>query len=353
MNMKFSLYPIYRLADKECDDDRFEMSRLPLHIVNDVSIEDVSQLLHENAFAPFERLLGETRFKEAKRLKYVLIHRYDSDALDGERPIGDTEHEKRSANLLEALIACLRLIRPMCQMNLLFTNGDIREGGSLSIRKFSSTLLDGGVKVPGVQRLFTLRNSDADLFCELAPKFLHVSRGGFEKFHMAVDFYLHGYFQSDHWKPRFLLWCSAIESIYTSSNRDHQGANVAKQRIRWFLGDNTLLYKDEVADLYGIHPDIAIRDVLDNLYELRNFVAHGDRVPDTFFAPYPESILDQSPHKIDVLVETASFIIRKSLIKIMTEDLLRHFADASSAEAYFGAQGLTNSALKAKKSTTS
>lgn len=40
------------------------------------------------------------------------------------------------------------------------------------------------------------------------------------------------------------------------------------------------------------------------------------------------------------------FIIRTSLLKILRDGLLDHFADAGQAEAYFGAQGLTLKALR-------
>ena len=42
-----------------------------------------------------------------------------------------------------------------------------------------------------------------------------------------------------------------------------------------------------------------------------------------------------------MLLEAISSIIRQSLLKILKENLLLHFADSSSSEAYFTANGLT------------
>jgi hypothetical protein len=61
---------------------------------------------------------------------------------------------------------------------------------------------------------------------------------------MAVQFHELGYYESlpDQWKGRLLLWASAIESIYTSSSREHQGTAVATERIKWMLGGETSVY---------------------------------------------------------------------------------------------------------------
>jgi hypothetical protein len=52
---------------------------------------------------------------------------------------------------------------------------------------------------------------------------------------------------------------------------------------------------------------------------------------------------------MSVLFEAESFIIRHSLVKILRDGLTKHFAGAPEAEAYLGAQGLTNSELQKKK----
>lgn len=90
---------------------------------------------------------------------------------------------------------------------------------------------------------------------------------------------------------------------------------------------------------------LTLADVLDDLYELRNFVAHGDKVPDAFFQTYPRVGINGGVCKLDVLSEAVSFIIRSSLLKILRDGLLDHFVDAGPAENFFGAQGLVNSKL--------
>ena len=75
-------------------------------------------------------------------------------------------------------------------------------------------------------------------------------------------------------------------------------------------------------------------------------MAHGDKIPDPFFQDVLRHGLNGDVVKAEVLMEAASFIIRKSLLKILRDGLLNHFTDASSAEAYFSTQNLTKSALR-------
>jgi len=89
-----------------------------------------------------------------------------------------------------------------------------------------------------------------------------------------------------------------------------------------------------------------IADVLDDLYEVRNYVAHGDRVPDRFFLPEPSVYRDIT--RLHILEEAASFIVRTSLLKILKDDLLEHFRGGPESQAYFAAHGLTNSQLPKK-----
>ena len=99
-------------------------------------------------------------------------------------------------------------------------------------------------------------------------------RNEFWKFRMAVQFHELGYFQHLSWKARYILWASAIESIYTSHNQEHRGSMVAKARIEWFLGANRSIY--EPGDISNLleQPKITVTDVLDRLYKIRNFIAH-------------------------------------------------------------------------------
>ena len=279
-------------------------------IADELSIEDVRMRLPENAFELWNRMLGESHSENLRSIRYALVHRFD--------PAEDAEQQ-----LTAYAISCLRLIRPMRQGSLVSAHGIVKEDGTFDVRGFSLSERESGVEVVEAHKLWTLRTIDAEELHCLLPRFIQALKGDFWKFRMAAQFHDLGYFQSYNWKPRFLLWASALESIFTSHNRDHRGSRVAIARIKWFLGGNTQIYRD--GELPRVVPasTLTLADVLDDLYELRNFVAHGDKIPDVFFQTYPRVGINGGVCKAEVLSEATSFIIRASLLKILRDGLDR------------------------------
>jgi hypothetical protein len=336
--MNFTLLPIYWVAGAG-DDECFDVTRLPLEVTEGTRIEAVAGRFRNGTFDLFRARLGTDKVADLEGVRYALVHRYEPGYDEG----AQREH---SASTVRMLAACLRLIRPMREKNMLI-HGSIRnQDESFDVMGFN--LGDAyDVQVPEVQMLFSLRNRDADDLRRYAPEFLRGMRGQYWKFRMAVQFHQLGHFQPSDWKARFLLWCSAIESIYTSHDRDHQGSLVATSRIKWFISEDVSIYgPGDISSLLE-DPHITVRQVVDDLYEMRNYVAHGDRIPDPYFTDILRRGFIGAVNKWQVLLEASSFIVRTSLMKILRDGLLDHFVDAGSAERYFGSAGLTKRALKA------
>ena len=337
MPNNITLYPIYAVADA-INGQPFDRSVLPIHIVHGVTIEDVSPMFNEETFGWMRNELGRRQLEELQRVQYAIVHRYHTDDL---AEAGNADN--KSVTLVRNLAACLRLIRPMRQRNSLM-RGEVRENGTIDVLHFEQPV--ELLEVPEVQKLFYLRNRDADLMRAVGNHFLRAMGGEFWKFRMAVDFHEAGHFQDSYWKARYLLWCSAVEAIFTSQHREHRGSFVAKERIKWFLGANTLIYEPGDIPDYVPQPTITIREIVDDLYRVRNFVAHGERIPDEFFQRTMRQGLNGALNVILVLNEAVSFIVRKSLLRIIQDNLLDHFASAETAEAYFAAAGLTLNAIR-------
>jgi hypothetical protein len=206
------------------------------------------------------------------------------------------------------------------------------------------------LETPQNQKHFKLRTRDAEELKALLPEFLRAMKGEFWKFRMSVQFHELGHFQHLDKKARFLLWASAIESLYTSHHFQHQGSLVAKERIKWFLGETTSIYPQGELLNWLKDPKLTVGNILNDLYEMRNFHAHGDRLNKHFLE---DTLRDGVESKIrvtvhEVLFEAQSFIIRSSLLKILRDGLLDHFTSAGASQAYFVAQHLTKSELQAK-----
>ena len=338
--MLFTLYPIYWLAD-ETNGEPFDRGRLPFDVVEGVRIESVKEYFREDAFDVWEKPAGAETIRVLERVRYALVHRHEPQPDVG----GDPKHRDPD-RLIRTVAACLRLIRPMRQQALVI-RGTVRgEDESFDVGGFDVPPPDL-IEVPEVQKLFALRNEDADALKTYAPQFLKAMSREFWKFRMAVQFHELGHFQASDWKARYLLWCSSIESIFTSHDRNHQGSLVAGSRIKWFVGENTSIYAPgDISDLLQ-DPGITVGQIIGSLYEVRNFIAHGDKLPDSYFNDVLRTGFAGGVVKLEVLLEAASFIIRASLLKILRDDLLIHFADAGAAEHFFGGHGLTNSALRA------
>jgi hypothetical protein len=346
----FSLYEVYDVAGG-ADDEQFDTQLLPFDIVEGVRIEDVSTLLHGPTFDFVKERMGSDAVRQLQGVEYALVHRYSpKPATDPEGNwIGEEIHSQQSTELVRSVAACLRLLRPMRQSAQLIW-GDVKPDGSFDALGFDSPVESH--EVPEAQKHFHLRNVDAENLRIYAPEFLRGMRGQFWKFRMAVQFHELGHFQHLAWKGRYILWASAIESIYTSHNYEHQGSKVAKERIKWFLGADTSIYAPGDLSKLLPQPTITISDIVDRLYEVRNFIAHGDRIPDRLFQDELRHGFNGKVSVLEVLMEACSFIIRTSLIKILREELLGHFANAASAESYFGAAGLTRSRIKKRSSAT-
>ena len=224
--------------------------------------------------------------------------------------------------------------------------GNLRADGTIEIQTLNHpvNLMD----VPQLQKSFSLRNRDVMELQSVVNEFMKGMTGEFWKFKMSVSFHEGGHFAVSYWKSRFMLWCSAVEAIYTSQNPDHRGSRVAKERIKWFLGGGTSIYISGDIQSFMRKASYKVGNVVDDLYKVRNCIAHGERIPDRFFKIVPHGYLGEDGSSLTVLHDGLSFIIRASLLRILKNNLLDHFADGPASEKYFGAAGLTNSAFKKK-----
>jgi hypothetical protein len=332
---RISLYPIAGVTGS-WQDEPFDTSALPAQVIPDVHIEDVSSVFRDDTWDFFEREMGKRDVEALRRVKYAIVHRYWSTQH------GTGELEKRSSELMHNIAACLRLIRPMRQYALVI-NGPVRPDGTLHVRYFDHPV--HLIEIPNIQKGFLLRNRDVEELKTVAVEFLKAMTGEYWKFRMPVSLYEAGHFQDRFWKARFFLWSSAIEAIFTSqtTDREHSGSKVAKARVKWFLGANTKIYAPGDVPSFAPQPEPTIGEVLDDVYEVRNCVAHGDKVPDRFFSPMSNGY--ETVNRLMVLEEAASFIVRVSLLKILKDCLLEHFRGGPESQQYFRRNGLVRSQI--------
>jgi hypothetical protein len=204
MDQLFSLFPIERVARSwdrgGFSDDDFDESLLPMEITDGVWIEDVSGRISDQQFEVYKSMLGTEIVKHLERIKYAFIHRFERSYVDRttNRFVAEQEQVAESEQLVEQIVACLRLIRPTVQHAQLCW-GTVATDGGLAGFHFRNPLsfftpLEN-------QKLFAVRTADIQGLKFYAPLFRRAFDGPFWKFRMAVDMFQSGYFQQTHWKP--------------------------------------------------------------------------------------------------------------------------------------------------------
>jgi hypothetical protein len=314
---------------------------LPFEVLPGVTIADMSSWVTDQTLAWVSKQLGIYQTEILKNIRYALVHTYEtSETLRG------TPQDVDSEKLVQNLVELIHIIRPMRQRTSIVRAEQSEEGRSV-VHLDSPDVLE----VPEVQKLYHFRDQDLQLLKKLAQPFLFAMQSNASKFKTSVFYHSVGRKLSQG-NAKFLLWCSAIEALYTSHNLEHQGKLVATERVKHFLGAKTLIYeKDDFPCSWFQSPSkVTIEDIVQDLYAVRNYIAHGDVIPRKYFSAM-RSGLGGDVSTIEVLSEGVSFIIRKSLLRIVTEGLLSHFENAKSSDAYFGALGLTKRVLRTTTKT--
>ncbi len=350
MDLKFSLFPLERIARnwQGVFDGNFDDSLLPFEISKDVYVEDVSSLISDDEFEYCKQELGTETTKHLDQIKYAIIHRFptvEADPDTGEL-ILEQELAERSRQLVQEMVACLRLIRPAVQ-HVQFLGGSVEPNGTLRHFHFDNPI--NFLNPLPNQTIMAFRTQDLMDLRKYAPDFRKATEGSYWKFRMAVDMFQSGYFQQSHWKLRFFMWTAALEALFTShTSPQHRGSLVVKERVKDLLGATTKIYQQGEISQYEPDPLSTVGDVIDEIYCLRNHIAHGDKVPDYYFITQGRQGINGPIYKGVSLSEAISSIVRQSLLAILNENLLPHFQDDVLSEAYFMGKGLTNAALQSR-----
>jgi hypothetical protein len=159
----------------------------------------------------------------------------------------------------------------------------------------------------------------------------------YEPLRMAIQLYGEAYSIS-YWKARHILWWSAIEALYGNAE------DAAMARIYALFGNQTLLdgYRRSIYDAGDIpscyspssHSDHTLGEMVPLIYAVRNFSAHGQRVPDSHFVPVAHPF-GPSVVGIDALAEAATFVIRKTVIAILQFGFREKFKDRDAREDFW------------------
>ncbi len=303
-----------------------------------LTIEKISQLITSETYAVWKRdcFLSKGVVDSLERVDHAIVHRYTSESYR------NGKLDSLSLEIVNLAVACLSLIRPTRRGHAGVILGVITEGTGFQPQQFT---LNVPTEVPQVQRLYGVRPQDVQLFQSVLPEFLQLylrDEAGsvhedYEPLRMAVQLYEQAY-SVHYWKARHILWWSAVEALYGNSE------DAVMARIYAMFGDGDLsvgfersIY--EHADTPSSFPitsanDHKLGEVVPLIYEVRNFSAHGGRVPEWLFKEVPHP-LDGSASVLDVLAEAVTFIIRKTIIGLLSSGLRMEFRDRAARDQFW------------------
>jgi hypothetical protein len=324
---KITLYPIHRLATNLVDDAPFDLSLLPATIVPDVNLEEIPHgFLTQETFTVFKEQIAARTIESFEDIKYAIVHRFRGE-------YGTGEIEQQSMVLVRTLSALLRTIRPMRQ-RFFAIQGTVGAEGTFQIGSLDHP--EEYTELPEAHKLFSLRNQDLQTFQCLAAPFLRVMNGDYWPIRLAVQFHDLGYYTFQrYWKLSWFSWIAGIEALYTETNDEHMGQLVIKERLKRLLGANTPVYERGDVPSFLAQPEQTVAGVVDPIYELRNYVIHGQRVPDSFYASEGREGLDGPLRKVEQLIEALSFLLRKSIQLAVNPNVMDNFKDDSARRTYF------------------
>ena len=218
----------------------------------------------------------------------------------------------------------------------------LKDGAGFRPQQFS---LNYPNEVPPVQRIFAVTSQDVELlrtiFSEFRQLYSKDQRGAikpeYEPIRMAVQLYEQAY-SVQYWKTRHILWWAAIEALFGNAE------DAAMARIYAFFGngdlskgfDHSIYERADFPPSFQITSanDHTLGEVLPLLYDVRNFSAHGDRVPNWIFERVSHP-LDGSAQLVDVLAEAATFIIRQTIIGVLNSRLQGEFKDRETRDGFW------------------
>jgi len=304
-----------------------------------LSIENVSHLITPNTFSLWKTgcHISKDTADSLDSVKFAIVHRRSSPSQ------GDDGLETSSTFLIDCAGSCLALIRPTRRSRAMHIRGVVKADGTLDPQGFSAR--DENADVPEIQKLFVVRERDVQLLTAVLPEFIELYQkdqngkmlDDYEPLRMAIQLYGEGYSLS-YWKARNILWWSAIEALYGSS----EGAAMA--RIYSFFGNKVLLdgyncsiyEKGDIPTCFFPSTDSlhTLGKMVPLIYEVRNASAHGQKVPDSHFVPVAHPF-GQGVVGLDALAEAATFVIRKTVIEILKRGLRGNFKDRAAREDFW------------------
>jgi hypothetical protein len=328
---KITVTPVPPLADVY-HGGQFPLGDLPLEVGPGVFLADVHEQITNADYSLWARdYLSKEDVKKLQGWRYALVHYFDSEEYL-------TSHDEESSRaLVQQVFLALRMVRPSW-VPYEFLRAVIRPDGSFHPSAFSKT--GARLPVPWCDTANYIREKDTELLRAVVPILLRAYDTKCLPVQRAARILEVGY-TSESNDVKQLMWVTALDALFTSEA--HWGSDLAARRIQHLIGHATRVYDPTDFPSYMPIPSLTVKEVLPDIYKLRNKFAHGEWVPKEFLdRPGYLGKGGTQLNYADVILEATSMILRTSLVKILKDDLLDIFRSKDALDWYFSRAKLVN-----------
>jgi hypothetical protein len=329
---KVTVTPVFGLADRFTDRVEFANEELPFEVGPGVFLADVRDQMKNADYSLWaKRYLSKEDVKELQDWHYALVHYFGAEEYLTSAP------EERSRELVHRVFVGLRIVRPSW-VPYQYLRAVVRPDGSFHPSGFSKA--EGRLTVSSCDAANSIRKRDAELLRGIVPTLLRAYETDCAPVKRAVRILELGYV-SEFIDVKQLMWVTALDGLFTSAR--HWGSDLACPRIQHLLGADTRIYEQGDFASYMLVPTLTVRQVVPDIYKLRNRFAHGEWVPKEFLdRPGYSGKSGEVLNYADVLLEATGIILRMSLVRVLREDLLEVFGTKGALDWYFSRAGLVS-----------
>jgi hypothetical protein len=284
---------------------------VPARINLDTTAESVRGLLRPEVFDLWRDYISKRDRDDLASMRIGLVHRFLSQEYVHSKPEADSSDLAYKAFLLLRLIKPTRSRFSRIQLALKEGQPDV----------FSFT--QPGPTIPNTPNLETfnrINDSNVSQLSNLLPRFLKFADSAPWHLTRAARFFEAGYSQISDPLLQFTAWTTAIESFFSEDKAPLSKEELA-DKIRCRIDGATDIHSDVDVNLlaYPLKP-VPLNSLLPDIFEARNCVVHGVRIPPSFDERGSTSpATGEMVHYVDVLREGASFLLRKLLLKAIGE----------------------------------
>lgn len=277
-------------------------------IQEDLTFEEISQLLPSGAFELWKDYISLEERKRLTSFSHAFVHRFSGQ-------LGNDKEDAKSKSFMHLVFICLRLIKPL-RKSFQFIQA-YEQNNSLEVYSFSHPPITEMPQMPVTQTLNRVTSKDLDDLQKLLPRFLAVAESG-TPFYLqrAIRFYEQGYSSTTESSLQLISWMIGIESILSKGETQLTPAQL-EVAIRQGYGAINIKQPQWRPFLEASDP-IRVESVSKYLLELRNSLVHARPIPDYLREPSRDH-LGQTHELSEYLIAGAAMILQSAILQELSK----------------------------------